>query len=86
MQFIYINISVTHRFQSRGDAEGVPSTAIREISLLKGLNHANIVDLLDVICVQTDLYLVFEYLNIDLKNYIDSMTERMSKDLLKVNF
>ena len=29
--------------------DGVPSTAIREISLLKGLRHPNIVDLLEVI-------------------------------------
>lgn len=29
--------------------EGIPSTALREISLLKGLNHLNIVGLLDII-------------------------------------
>lgn len=31
------------------DNEGIPSTALREISLLKGLKHPNIVDLLDII-------------------------------------
>lgn len=31
------------------DNEGIPSTALREISLLKGLKHPNIVDLLDTI-------------------------------------
>ncbi|XP_013034677.3 cyclin-dependent kinase 3 [Anser cygnoides] len=54
------------------ETEGVPSTAIREISLLKELKHPNIVRLLDVVHSQKKLYLVFEYLNQDLKKYIDS--------------
>ncbi|XP_071309048.1 cyclin-dependent kinase 3 isoform X2 [Agelaius tricolor] len=54
------------------ESEGVPSTAIREISLLKELKHPNIVRLLDVIHSQKKLYMVFEYLNQDLKKYMDS--------------
>ncbi|KFQ38153.1 Cyclin-dependent kinase 3 [Mesitornis unicolor] len=54
------------------ETEGVPSTAIREISLLKELKHPNIVRLLDVVHSQKKLCLVFEYLNQDLKKYIDS--------------
>ncbi|NWR31814.1 CDK3 kinase, partial [Tachuris rubrigastra] len=54
------------------ESEGVPSTAIREISLLKELKHPNIVKLLDVIHSQKKLYIVFEYLSQDLKKYMDS--------------
>nr|XP_021491865.1 cyclin-dependent kinase 3 [Meriones unguiculatus] len=43
------------------ETEGVPSTAIREISLLKELKHPNIVKLLEVIHREKKLYLVFEW-------------------------
>ncbi|KAK2112088.1 Cyclin-dependent kinase 3 [Saguinus oedipus] len=54
------------------ETEGVPSTAIREISLLKELKHPNIVRLLDVVHNERKLYLVFEFLSQDLKKYMDS--------------
>ncbi|XP_045409655.1 cyclin-dependent kinase 2 isoform X3 [Lemur catta] len=54
------------------ETEGVPSTAIREISLLKELNHPNIVKLLDVIHTENKLYLVFEFLHQDLKKFMDA--------------
>jgi len=53
--------------------EGVPSTAIREISILKELNHPNVVNLLDIVNYQSKLYLVFEFLEQDLKKYMDSV-------------
>ncbi|XP_069761673.1 cyclin-dependent kinase 2 isoform X2 [Narcine bancroftii] len=59
-----------HSFRRR-ETEGVPSTAIREISLLKELNHPNIVKLLDVIHTENKLYLVFEFLHQDLKKFMD---------------
>ncbi|XP_029357583.1 cyclin-dependent kinase 2 isoform X3 [Echeneis naucrates] len=54
------------------ETEGVPSTAIREISLLKELSHPNIVKLRDVIHTENKLYLVFEFLHQDLKKFMDS--------------
>jgi serine/threonine protein kinase len=53
--------------------EGVPSTAVREISILKEMNHKNIVALLDVVNLPNKLYLVFEFLDQDLKKYMDSV-------------
>ena len=52
--------------------EGIPSTAIREISLLKELKHPNIVRLHDVIYTEKSLTLVFEYLDQDLKKLLDA--------------
>ena len=52
--------------------EGAPSTAIREISLMKELKHNNIVFLHDVIHTETTLTLVFEYMDQDLKRFMDS--------------
>ncbi|KAF7292906.1 Protein kinase domain-containing protein [Mycena indigotica] len=51
--------------------EGTPSTAIREISLLKELKHVNILRLHDVIHSETKLTLVFEFCDSDLKKYMD---------------
>ncbi|KAJ1795995.1 Cyclin-dependent kinase catalytic subunit [Coemansia sp. RSA 2399] len=55
------------------DDEGVPSTTIREISLLKELQHENIVRLLDIVYHDSKLFLVFEFLDLDLKKYMDSV-------------
>nr|CAH7732227.1 unnamed protein product [Callosobruchus chinensis] len=60
------------RIKLEKEAEGVPPTAIREISLLKGLRHSSIVELLDVMQTTDKLYLVFEYLDLDLKRYLDN--------------
>jgi serine/threonine protein kinase len=51
----------------------VPSTAIREISLLKELQHPNIVNLREVIHSDLSLYLVFEFLEQDLRKYLESV-------------
>jgi len=64
------------------DDGGVPSTSIREVSLLKELQHPNIVRLLDVVIEEwaSKLYLVFEFLPMDLKKYIE--TENSKNRLL----
>ncbi len=51
--------------------EGIPSTAIREISVLQELRHPNIVELKDIVHGENKLYLIFEFFNLDLKKYLD---------------
>ncbi|GAA5981957.1 hypothetical protein JCM10908_004682 [Rhodotorula pacifica] len=58
--------------------EGVPSTALREVSVLMELGQSThqgaecIVKLLDVIHGDESLSLVFEFLDLDLKRYMDT--------------
>jgi serine/threonine protein kinase len=56
--------------------EGIPSTALREIALLKELDHDGIVRLLDIVHGENKLYLVFEYFNMDMKKYIESLIKK----------
>jgi len=60
------------KIRLESEDEGVPSTAIREISLLRELQHPNIVCLQDVLMQEAKLYLIFEFLTMDLKKYMDS--------------
>ncbi|XP_067171227.1 cyclin-dependent kinase 16-like [Apteryx mantelli] len=64
--------------------EGAPCTAIREVSLLKDLKHANIVTLHDIIHTETSLTLVFEYLDKDLKQYLDDCGNVINMHNVKV--
>ncbi|XP_019624974.1 PREDICTED: cyclin-dependent kinase 17-like isoform X11 [Branchiostoma belcheri] len=64
--------------------EGAPCTAIREVSLLKDLKHANIVTLHDIIHTEKSLTLVFEYLEKDLKQYMDDCGNIMSMTNVKL--
>lgn len=67
------------------DREGVPATTIREISLLKNLQHPNIIALYQVIYTDNKLYLVFEYAETDLKKYLDRLRkEKKSLPLQQV--
>ncbi|KAM0880608.1 hypothetical protein ACQ4PT_033449 [Festuca glaucescens] len=63
--------------------EGVPSTAIREISLLKEMQHRNIVRLQDVVHNEKCIYLVFEYLDLDLKKHMDSSPDFKNHHIVK---
>merc|ERR1711988_544809 len=71
------------RIRLESEDEGMPCTAIREIALLKELNHPNIVRLYDVIHTERKLTLVFEFLDQDLKKYIDSCNGKMELMAIK---
>ena len=59
------------KIKLESEEEGIPSTAIREIALLKELQHPNIVRLANVLHTDKKLTLVFEYLDQDLKKLLD---------------
>ncbi|EXL65731.1 cyclin-dependent kinase 1 [Fusarium oxysporum f. sp. conglutinans race 2 54008] len=62
------------KIRLEAEGEGVPSTSIREISLLKELQHPNILRLLNIVHADYHkLYLVFEFLDIDLKRYMETL-------------
>lgn len=73
------------KIRLENEDEGVPSTAMREISILKELRHPNVVYLRDVHLTESRLYLVFEFLSMDLKRYLDNLPEKeyIDKLLLK---
>jgi len=64
------------KIRLEAEEEGVPSTAIREISLLKELKDENIVKLLDIVHADQKLYLVFEFLDVDLKRYMEMRNQK----------
>merc|ERR1712170_141184 len=64
------------------DDEGVPSSALREICLLKELKHRNIVRLHDVLHSDRKLTLVFEHCDQDLKKYFDSLNGDIDPDVV----
>jgi len=65
--------------------EGIPATTLREISLLKELQHPCIIPLLRSIYEHGELYLVFEYMTCDLKQYLDkSLKEKEYLTLIKL--
>ena len=66
--------------------EGAPCTAIREVSLLRDLRHANVVTLHDIIHTERMLTLVFEYVDRDLKQYMDECGNILSINNVRVGF
>ncbi|KAM0746151.1 Pkinase-domain-containing protein [Meredithblackwellia eburnea MCA 4105] len=64
------------------DDEGVPSTALREVSVLMELGQSDargaecVVRLLDIIHTDSTLCLVFEFLDLDLKKYMDAASSQ----------
>lgn len=67
-------IVAVKKVRLEGVEGGVPATAIREIAILRELTHQNTVRLLDVIMKGSrSMYLVFEYMTMDLKKYLETV-------------
>lgn len=91
MSFISINLLICSIFVSfilnsifsPYYVQGVPSSALREICLLKELKHKNVVRLYDVLHSDKKLTLVFEHCDQDLKKYFDSLNGEIDLDVVK---
>ena len=63
------------KIKLEGETDGIPATSVREICTLKELNHPNVVKLIDVIFDSTRIFLVFEFLYMDLSKYVRNANE-----------
>lgn len=81
--------TVTHRtvavkrVKMDHDEEGVPSTAIREVAVLKNADHPHIVKLLDVCCAPGKLHLIFEFVDLNLKQFMKRLNQRLEPSLVR---
>jgi len=64
------------KMKEYSNESGIVSSSLREISILKEIKHKNIVLLKNVIYNNLNLYLIFEYMEKDLKNYIRKNTNK----------
>jgi serine/threonine protein kinase len=72
------------RISLKEEREGIPSTTIREIALLKELKHENIVRLLDIVHSKSSIYVVLEYIDGNLKSLIEEKKTGLDPKLVKV--
>ncbi|KAG9390509.1 cyclin-dependent kinase liike [Carpediemonas membranifera] len=63
--------------------EGIPTTALREISVLKTIQHENVVALLDVVNEEGKLFLIFELGDLDLKKHMEGHPEGLPLSEIK---
>jgi len=74
------------KIRVEGEDEGIPSTSVREITLLNELKHPNIVELMAICPEKEKLYLIFEFMSMDLKQYLDitkNKGEILNSELVK---
>lgn len=69
------------RIKMNDENQGVPATTIREISILKELDHKNIVKLHNIIHWNKNLYLLFELADMDLNDLIQSKKKLTPKNI-----
>lgn len=77
------------RINTEAEANGFPITAIREVKILKALNHENIVQLKEIVTskdhtdIPKNVFLAFEYLEYDLTGIIETREIKLTQDHIK---
>lgn len=68
--------------------EGIPATSIREIGILRALNHPNLVNLKDICQIEDEedsLYLSFQMMDMDLSRLIKLHNRILPRHLIKIS-
>jgi cyclin-dependent kinase-like len=68
------------KFKENDDDEVLRKTTLREVKILKMLRHSNIVSLKEAFRRKAKLYLVFEYLEFDLKKYMKKVGKALPSE------
>lgn len=80
------------RINTEQEENGFPITALREVKLLKGLSHDNMVTLKEIVCskeqgtgdvLPKNVFMVFEYLEYDLTGVLETPEIRLTADHVK---
>lgn len=80
------------RINTEQEENGFPITALREVKLLKGLTHPNMVTLKEIVCskeqgtggaLPKNVFMVFEYLEYDLTGVLETPEIRLTSDHVK---
>ncbi|TFK49340.1 Pkinase-domain-containing protein [Heliocybe sulcata] len=79
------------RILMHNEKEGMPVTALREIKILKALNHPCIVDILDMFVVRSkgkeaplSVYMVFPYMDHDLAGLLENERVKLQPSQIKL--
>lgn len=77
------------RINTEQEENGFPITAIREVKILKALNHENVIKLKEIVTskeqgsIPNKVFLVFEYMEYDLTGILETSEIRLSQDHIK---
>lgn len=83
------DIVALKRINTEQEENGFPITAIREVAILKALNHTNIVTLKEIVTskghgeIPKNVFMVFEYLEYDLTGILETPEIRLTQDHIK---
>lgn len=67
------------KIRPENEEEGVSPTTLREISILKSIKNKRIISILDIMCNDKNIFIVYEYCEIDLRKMLDSYKMKNEK-------
>ncbi|TXG54178.1 hypothetical protein EZV62_019434 [Acer yangbiense] len=77
------DIVAIKKIKIKNPLEGIPSSVVREVSLLRELDHENIIRLLDVLSSKESIDLVFEFMDGDLRDFMTTQPDAMNSCSIK---